>query len=155
MKKITKRIKGIISLVLILVVLAVGIFTIPVRRIPAPISLWEQNQLVKAIGEGSFNKSEWTDLHDDPTGRNYFGKFNGYYVVSTEKMTCDIRVEKISDYTFYFNSYTIGVWKDGVRMDLSYAYEQGKISGEDVAKIYKYHIQIEEIMKKFMEERYT
>ncbi len=115
----------------LLIMLALVIFVIPIRRIPAPQTAWERWQVTKAM----------EDVFVADSYQYYFGKYNGYYIVSGAKMTCDFCIETIGDYTFCFNAYNIGVWKDRIRFDLEYAYEQGKISDEDLGKIHEYHIQ--------------
>lgn len=117
--------------VILLAVLAVGIFAIPVRYLPAPLTVWENTRVAKAMGDNP---------EVDPY-IYYFGKYNGYYIVASAKMTCDIRVDKIGDYSFCINTYSIGVWKDGIRMDLQYAYEHDMISDQDLSKIHEYHLE--------------
>lgn len=125
----------IVSIAIILVaVLVVGVVHASTDYLPAPLRKWEKKQLIEAMG----------DTPETHFGGYYFGKYNGYYVVSTVKLTADLPEVKIGDYTFCYNQYRISVWKDGICFDLNYAYEQGKITDRDIAKIYKYHKQIEE-----------
>jgi hypothetical protein len=130
MKKFGKKKYIIISIAIILVaVLVVGAVHASTDYLPAPLRKWEKKQLIEAMGD---------------TPEYYFGEYNGYYVVSAVKLTQDLREETIGGYTFCFNEYTISVWKGGIGFDLKYAYEQGKISDKDLAKIYKYQKQTEE-----------
>ena len=123
----------IISIAAILLIAVLVIFVIPVRRIPAPQTLWDRWETTKAI-EGDPD-SEMYNAY-----KYYYGKYNGYYVVSNVKNAASFSIRTIGEYTFCFNNYNIGVWKDGIRFDLEYAYKQGKISDKDLGKIHKYHL---------------
>ena len=112
-----------------LIALVSGIFLIPIHRDPAPITLWDQKQVDKAMGDIS------PYVH-------YFGKYNGYYVVGKIKMTTDIGTETIAGYNFVKNSYALYVLKEGLpAVKLAYAYAMGRLSDEDIAKIHEYQLQ--------------
>lgn len=139
MRKLERKTKIILLIAAIaLVALAVGFLGTTIRFLPAPLPIWEQRQLEKAM-EGSIFEPQWMD-EGDSAFSYYYGKYNGYYVVSDVTQLPWVHIQKIGDYSFYLNTRSIGVWKDGIYFDLNYAYEHGKISDRDLAKIYKYHM---------------
>ena len=121
------------SIAAILLIAVLVIFVIPVRCSPAPQTLWNRWGTKKAIED--YPNSELYIVYE-----YYYGKYNGYYIVSSEKNTCAFSITTIGEHTFCFNSYNIGVWKDGMRFNLEDAYKQGKISDKDLEKIHKYHL---------------
>lgn len=139
MRKLKRKTKIILIAAIALVALVIGFLGITTRFLPAPLPIWEQNKLAEAMGEEAFNESQWMD-EGDRAFSYYYGKYNGYYIVSGVIQAQIITIEKIGDYSFYLNTRNIGVYKDGIYFDLDYAYEHGKISDRDLAKIYKYHM---------------
>lgn len=144
----------IITAVVLLAVLAVGLIHATTVYLPAPLRIWQKDALAEAAGKESFEK--FTNLMDidDPFsyGRDrYYGKYNGYYILSETVPLCFITTVTIGEYDFELNSRNLEAYKDGIGMDLADAYKRGYISDKDLAKIYGYHIKMEEGYWDYME----
>lgn len=141
MKKLGKKKIIAIFAAILLLALVLGLFVIPIYRLPAPATLWDVGQLAKTTVGGSFARTQWIDLDETYFRQKcYFGKYNGYYVVSLEKHITNIYVETIGDYSFVINSYTIALCKGNTQMSLAEAYGTGIISDKNLAKIHEYHL---------------
>ena len=149
-----KRVICVIGLVLILAVLVVGLIHATTTYLPAPLRIWQKDALAEAAGKESFDK--FTNLmdiddHFSYAKDRYYGKYNGYYILSETVPLCFITTVTIGEYDFELNGRNLKAYKDGAGMDLADAYKRGYISDKDLAKIYGYHTKMEEAYWDYME----
>ena len=136
----------IATAVILLAVLAVGLIHATTIYLPAPLRMWQKDDLAQAMGKESFEKINMSTDKDDPYSLykdRYYGKYNGYYIVSQPVMTQSITTETIGEYDFVLNARIILAFKDGKSVKLKSLYQQGEISDKDLAKICEYHSQVE------------
>ena len=144
----------IITAVVLLAVLAVGLIHATTTYLPAPLRIWQKDALAVAAGRESFDKfTNLMDIDDHFSyGRDrYYGKYNGYYILSEKNQLCSTTTVTIGEYDFELNGRNLTAYKDGTGMDLADAYKRGYISDKDLAKIYGYHIKMDEGFRDYME----
>ena len=137
----------IITAVVLLTVLVIGLIHATTIYLPAPLRMWQKDDLAQAMGKESFEKINMSTDKDDPYSLykdRYYGKYNGYYIVSQPTMVQHVTTETIGEYDFVLNARNLVAFKDGKSVKLSWVYQQGEISDKDIAKIYEYHTQAEE-----------
>lgn len=137
----------IITAVVLLAVLAVGLIHATTVYLPAPLRIWQKDALAEAAGRESFEK--FTNLMDidDPFSYardRYYGKYNGYYILSETVPLCIITTVTIGEYDFELNMRNLRAYKDGIGIDLVDAYKRGYITDKDLAKIHAYHTKMDE-----------
>lgn len=144
----------IITAVVLLAVLTVGLIHATTTYLPASLRIWQKDALAEAAGEESFEKFTRLMDIDDPFsygGCRYYGKYNGYYILSETNQACILTTVTIGEYDFELDSRNLEAYKDGAGMDLADAYKRGYISDKDLAKIYGYHTKMEEAYWDYME----
>lgn len=142
-----KKVIIIASVVILLAVLAVGLIHATTLHLPAPLRIWQKDDLAEAAGIESFEEfTNWMDIddHESYGGDRYYGEYNGYYIISQQNQTGIIMTATLGEYRFVLKGRDLLAYKDGVGMELFRAYKQGYIQDKDVKKIYKYHMQIED-----------
>lgn len=102
---------------------------------PAPMTPEKQEEL------GFDLDSWWTE--ENPLAKvRYYGTYNGYDILFSEGMTSGFMTISVAgSYFGYHSGFQLYVHKDGVRIPLEEAYEQGLISKEDIAQACAYHKQ--------------
>ena len=102
---------------------------------PAPMSPEKQDEL------GFDSDSWWSE--DNPLGKvRYYGTYNGYDILLSEGMTYGFMTISVAESYFnYHSGFELYAHKDGTRIPLQEAYEQGLISAEDIAQACTYHKQ--------------
>ena len=135
-----------ISIVTVLLVsFVLGIFVIPFYRVPAPVTLWEKKQLEEEYKWVHNWRPMWIDQSDISDFTYYFGEYNGYYIISKTYDVTWCWGETVGDYEFEYGNRSISALKkDGVSYKyykLSDLYAKGKISDDDLAKIYEYYLE--------------
>ena len=144
----------IITAVVLLAVLVVGLIHATTVYLPAPLRIWQKDTLAEAAGKESFEK--FTNLMDidDPFSYakdRYYGKYNGYYILSERVPLCFITTVTIGEYDFELNGRNLTAYKDGTGIDLVDAYKRGFITDKDLAKIHAYHTKMDEGYSNYME----
>ncbi len=126
----------------LLVSFVLGIFVIPFYRLPAPVTLWEKKQLEEEYNRVRDWPPRWLDQSDLIGCTYYFGEYNGYYIISDVYDICCNWGETVGGYEFEYGNRDIKALKiDGTFYKLSDLYAKGKISDDDLAKIYEYYLE--------------
>ena len=140
MKKLSKKTVIILTAAILLLAVVLGIFVIPFYRLPAPVTLWEKKQLEEEYNRLWDWPPVWMNRNGEGGDTFYYGKYNGYYIIG---YTLDVQwlwYEDIGGYEFRQGDFALGgMKKDGKYYALKDLYESGKISDDDLAKIYKYY----------------
>lgn len=127
--------------VVLLLALAVGFLSTAIRFLPAPITVWELDQLEEEYNRVHDWPPMWMDQNDKIDSTYYFGEYNGYYIISDKYDVCWCWDETVGDYEFEYGNRSISALKkDGTFYELSDLYARGEISDEDLAKIYGYYL---------------
>ena len=137
----------IATAVILLAILALGLIHATTIYLPAPLRMWQKDDLAHAMGKESFEETKnWMDIDDTESylRDRFYGEYNGYFIVSQPTMVQHVTTETIGEYDFVLNARNLVAFKDGKSVKLKWVYEQGAISDKDLAKIYEYHTQAEE-----------
>lgn len=118
-----------------------------VLNCPVYLSSEKRMEIEKAKASGS--PDEWNQYNTDNCwyteehdGLRYYGNYDGYDFLLSFDEYGDYGYWTVGEYTFKLNSHVdFQVYKDGVLMPVTEAYEQGLISDEAIAQVAELHKQ--------------
>ena len=102
---------------------------------PAPMTPEKQEEL-------DFDPDSWWS-EDNPLAKvRYYGTYNGYDILLSEGMTNGFMTISVAESYFnYHCGFELYAHKDGTRIPLKEAYEQGLVSKETIEKVAELHQQ--------------
>ena len=124
----------------LLLALAVGFLSTAIRFLPAPITVWELEQLEEEYWSiGAISPPSWMGKNGEVGSNFYYGKYNGYYIIYDPYEKQVSNEEKIGDYIFVLGSGRLYALKNGESFKPGDLYANGEITDKDLAKIFEYH----------------